>query len=84
MEKIKLYAPVIFSILGLLFLYLWYDHNKLIKKCNALAQANMDRFQKIVKSSADKDETAKQFYDNYFVKEVPDSFYISTTTTTST
>lgn len=38
-------------------------------------QAQMDKFQKIVKSSADKNETSKQFYDNYFVKEVPDSFY---------
>lgn len=35
-----------------------------------------DAFQEVVKSSADKKETAQQLYDNLFVKNVDITYYI--------
>lgn len=38
--------------------------------------AEDDAWQKVIKSSSDKNETSKVLYDNLFVKNVPTSFYI--------
>lgn len=34
------------------------------------------KIKKVTKSSADRNETSKQFYENYIVKDLPDSYYI--------
>ena len=68
----KFFWSGFFFVLGIFLLLMAF--NVLYTKADM--QAQMDAFQKIVKSSADKDETSKQFYDNFFVKEVPTSFYI--------
>lgn len=65
------YAIQIILIIGLIII-IFFNIKDIYDRWNC----KWDIFEKILKSSADKNETSEQFYENYFIKKVPNSYYI--------